>query len=207
MSLKMWILDKGFVTFSIFVRLHSSLHSLIRSLFIDWLFYLFTFQEFWLWISNPVSPLEALSISWRWTIQVPFPQCWAFWLRSPQWVLSLSPPRSLVLSRGSPHLPLTKAVYFHSFSWPSGLPFCPLPHHIWSCSLFFPSPSLPLPPVIISFPFLSGIEDSSPGHFCLLHLLWSVGCILGILYVLANIHLSLSTYHACPFSYFTQDIF
>jgi hypothetical protein len=33
--------------------------------------------------SNPVHPFETLSIYWRWTLRVPFPQCWAFWLKSP----------------------------------------------------------------------------------------------------------------------------
>jgi hypothetical protein len=61
-------------------------------------------------------------------------------------------------------------------------------------------PSLTLPPVvIISFPILSGVEAFSLGHFCLLHFLWSVGCILGILYFLANIYLSVIAYHTCPF--------
>jgi hypothetical protein len=53
--------------------------------------------------------------------------------------------------------------------------------------------------VIIFFFLLSRIEAPSLEPFCLINFLWSVGCILGILYFFANIHLSVSTYHACPF--------
>ena len=34
--------------------------------------------------------------------------------------------------------------------------------------------------------------------FFLFNLLWLVGCIVGTLYFLVNIHLAVSTYHACP---------
>jgi hypothetical protein len=43
----------------------------------------------------------------------------------------------------------------------------------------------------------SRIEASSLGPSFLLNFLWSVGCIMVILYFLANIHLSVSIYHAC----------
>jgi len=111
---------------------------------------------------------------------------------------SVSPPGFLALSRGSPHFPLPEAAYFQSFSWPSGLLSCPLPTYL----ILFSSPiqvPLSLPPMIIFFPLLSEIEASSLGPSCLLHFLLSVGCILGVLYFLVNIHLSVSTYHACPF--------
>jgi hypothetical protein len=49
------------------------------------------------------------------------------------------------------------------------------------------------------FPFLSGIEASSLGYFCLLPFLRSIGDILGIQYFLANTQLSVSAYHSCPF--------
>ena len=41
---------------------------------------------------NPVPLLEALSIYWRWSLRIPSPQCWAFWLRLPP------PPRVLRVS-------------------------------------------------------------------------------------------------------------
>jgi hypothetical protein len=49
---------------------------------------------------------------------------------------SLSPPKSLVLSRESPHLSSLEDEYFHSFCWPSGffsclpLPSPPIPDHV-----------------------------------------------------------------------------
>lgn len=64
--------------------------------------------------------------------------------------------------------------------------------------LSHPGPSFPLPPMIIFFPLLSGIEASTFGPFCLLRFLWSVGCILGFLNFLASIHLSVRTCHVCP---------
>jgi hypothetical protein len=79
-------------------------------------------------------------INWRWTLQDPSPQCWAFWLRFPPLnPESLSLPGSLVLSRGSPPTPPTP--------WDCLFPFillalraCLLSPNIWSCFLFpFPS--------------------------------------------------------------------
>jgi hypothetical protein len=104
-------------------------------------------QKFRLWVGNSVPPLEALSIYWRWILWVPSSQCWASWLRSPLFCPeSLSLPRSLVLSRGSPHLPPSEVVYFHFLLalWPSPLStppnwFC-LPH-----PLPLPSPTQVLP--------------------------------------------------------------
>jgi hypothetical protein len=61
-----------------------------------------------------------------------------------------------------------------------------------------PGPSFPLPPVIL-FPYLSGIKACSFGPSFLFNFLLSVSCIIGILYFLANIHLLVNTYHACPF--------
>jgi hypothetical protein len=97
---------------------------------------------------------------------------------------SVSLPRSLVCSRGSPNLPTLEFAYFHSFCWPSG-PF-PCPLHTWSCSPFplsLPSPTLPLPSGVIFSSLPSGIKASSHWPFCLLTFLSSVGCILGILYI------------------------
>jgi hypothetical protein len=63
-----------------------------------------------------VTQNEALSIYCRWTLWVPSPHCWAFWLRSlPLSPESFSPPESLVLSRGplSSH-PLRQFICIHS---------------------------------------------------------------------------------------------
>jgi hypothetical protein len=46
---------------------------------------------------------------------------------------------------------------------------------------------------------LSEIEASSFRPFFLFNFLESVGCIIGILYFMANIHLSVSKYHAYLF--------
>ena len=64
--------------------------------------------------------------------------------------------------------------------------------------------------MIAFFSLQSGIEASLLGPFGLLTILSSVDWIFGILYFLANIHLLVSTYHACPLglSYLTEgDIF
>ena len=55
---------------------------------------------------------------WRWILQVLSPNCWLLHLSC----LSLCPeilscPRSLVHSRGSPHLSPSKVAYFHSLCW------------------------------------------------------------------------------------------
>jgi hypothetical protein len=53
---------------------------------------------------QPHPSLDALFFYWRWTPQVPSPHCWSFHLRSLFLSLEhLSPPRSLVLSRGTFH--------------------------------------------------------------------------------------------------------
>jgi hypothetical protein len=48
------------------------------------------------------------------------------------------------------------------------------------------------------FSLLSGFELSTLGPSFLLSFLRSVSCIMGLPNVLANIHLSVSTCHACP---------
>lgn len=58
-------------------------------------------QSFWLLDGNPFPPLDTLSFSWRWTLQVPSPHCWAFYLYSlPFSPFCLSSLRCLVHSRG-----------------------------------------------------------------------------------------------------------
>ena len=130
--------------------------------------------------------------------------CWEFYLRSlPFSPESLSSPRSLVISRGSLHLPPPWGCIFPLILLAPMSSFLSPHLHIWSCFPFpltCPSPtqipSFPLPPVIIFFSLSSGIEASSLGPFCLLTFLSSVDCILGIL---ANIHLLVNRYHASLF--------
>jgi hypothetical protein len=97
---------------------------------------------------NPVPLLEALSIYWRWSLRIPSPQCWAFWLRLPP------PPRVLRVSHslglwsfleGSPTShPLRLLISTHSLG-PLGFS-SPTPPHTWFCSPFpLPSPTQSLP--------------------------------------------------------------
>jgi hypothetical protein len=52
---------------------------------------------------------------------VPSTYFWSFHLNSfPLSSESLSPPRSLVYSRGFPYFPPPEVAYFHSFCWPLG---------------------------------------------------------------------------------------
>jgi hypothetical protein len=138
----------------------------------------------------------------------------ALWLRShPVSPEGCLPPRSLVLSRGLLHFPLPEAAYFHSIllgHWASIVPPYPILFHLSTHSpLSHPDPSPSLPLMIIPFSHLSQIEASSFEHFCLMHFLCSVDCILGMylfiyFYFLTSIHLSVSTYHACAWLWVTS---
>jgi hypothetical protein len=44
-------------------------------------------------VGSPIPQLEAMSIYWRWSLQVLSPHCWAFWLMS---IGFSGPPISLV---------------------------------------------------------------------------------------------------------------
>jgi hypothetical protein len=118
-------------------------------------------------------------------------------------------PWSLGLSRALPHI----AVYFVSISWPSGLLYS-LSLYLILSIFFYPPPSfsypglsLPQPLKIILFPILSGNETPTLGPSFFFSFRWSMSCIMDILNFLANIHLSVNTYHRCPlsFGYITQD--
>jgi hypothetical protein len=56
----------------------------------------------------------------------------------------------------------------------------------------------PLSPYLL-FSLLSRTETSTLGSSFLLRFIRFMSCIMGILNLLANIHLSMSTYHTCPF--------
>jgi len=61
-------------------------------------------QKFYRWVCVPIPLLGALSGYWRWSLQVPYPNCWPFLLRSPAMTTeSLPHPRSLGLLRESTH--------------------------------------------------------------------------------------------------------
>jgi hypothetical protein len=94
---------------------------------------------------------------------------------------------------------------FHSFSW-HNVSLSPISSYTWSCSpIVFPHPS----PFQVSaslcspwlFCFFFYVEFKHPHLFlssCLISLCpW--GCIMGILYFMANSHLSVITYHTCHF--------
>lgn len=63
-------------------------------------------------------------------------------------------------------------------------------------SLSHPCPFLPLPNMTILFPLLGGIEASSLEPFFLFNFFGLVGYIIGTLYFVDTLHLSVST---CPF--------
>jgi hypothetical protein len=82
-------------------------------------------QSFSLWNGDPIPPVDVLSLHWRWTLQVRPPHYRALHLMSlPLSPKSLSPPRSLVHSRGSSHLLPPEVVCFYSFCRSSGLKSC-----------------------------------------------------------------------------------
>jgi hypothetical protein len=92
-----------------------------------------------LWVSNLVSPLEALSIYWKWTLRVPLTHCWAFWLRiSPLSSYSLSILSLWYFPEGS-HTshPWWLLISIYSFGLLGFSPASPIPDPV----SFFPSPS------------------------------------------------------------------
>jgi hypothetical protein len=144
---------------------------------------------------------------------VPSSHCWAFHLRPlPLIPESLSPPRSLILSRGSSHLSLyLKVAYFHSFCWPSELLSCLNPH-TWLCSPLSLYPLLPrsLPPSVFCDCFLlpskwdCSILTWAPLLVNLIEL-YGLYPRYTVLF-LANIHLWVYTMHVLlGLSYLTQD--
>jgi hypothetical protein len=109
-----------------------------------------SFRQEQLWVRvlsvgwQPHPSLDALSLCWRWAIEVLSSHCRAFHLRSfPFSPESLSAPKSLVHTGGSPEV-----AYIPSFCWPSGLQsFTPTQHQIMI-------PSSPLWPFSLPRPFL-----------------------------------------------------
>jgi hypothetical protein len=144
---------------------------------------------------QPLPSFDILSSCWSWALQLPFPYCWTFHLRSfPLSPESFSPPRFLVHSGSSPKPPTSRVCLFpfvllalrtsvlFCHPIPDLVPFFSLPHPCSDQSIFLPR-SLPLyPRVIAFFSLLNGTETSSFGHFSLLNFLSSVNSILGILY-------------------------
>jgi hypothetical protein len=82
-------------------------------------------QNFWLWDGNSIPVLDDLSLHWRWTLQVPPPQC-----------------------RGCLYLLPPKVTCFHSFCWSSGLQSCPLQYlTMFKLPLPVPAPTQFPPPL------------------------------------------------------------
>jgi hypothetical protein len=95
-------------------------------------------------VGGPILQLGAMSIYWRWSLQVPSPHGWVFQLMlSPLGPGNLSHPWCLGLFSGFPQPPPHTATHFYSFFWPSGLLSCLPP--ILDSDPFFSSSS-PLPP-------------------------------------------------------------
>lgn len=129
-------------------------------------------------LKTPMPPLGAQSIYWRWSLQILSPHCWAF-SKFPSLAVrsySLSPrspshSRFLELLRGSPHptpaCSLDPQQLPISICSPGLLGFSAVSLITKLVPLFPPppfshsDPSLPLPPMIILFPFQSEIEVSS----------------------------------------------
>ena len=119
------------------------------------------------------------------------------------WVPPLS--QVSVSSWRCPHLPLLSVADFHSFSWPSSHLSCLSPCLILnlpiSCLPLLPHSFLPLSLMTILLSLLSEMQASSLEPSFLFSFFGSVECIMGILYFMANIHLSMSICHACHFGY------
>jgi hypothetical protein len=103
-------------------------------------------------------------------------------------------------------LPITSptAADFHSYSWLSG-PLSPhmilLPYPVPSHAISYPVPSIHLAPMTILFSLLCVIHTPLLRTSFSFNFFGSVGYVMGILYFMANIHLSLSIYHVCPFGF------
>ena len=142
----------------------------------------------------------ALSIYGRWSIQVPSSHCWVFQQRSSPlrachipslWHCLEVPPRHIPRKCIFPFTHLALQCLFPPHFSP-----LPLPSHPDSSSS-----------LIVFFSFLSEIKASLLGPSFLLNFLWSKGYIMGILYILANTHLSVSTsiHILLSLSYLIQD--
>jgi len=121
---------------------------------------------FWAWMGGPISQPGVVLILFIWSLQALSPLCWVFWLMS-----FLLDPGSLLLSWhqglssgypqfSSPHSYTPPFKFLTLCIFPQSPPthdFPPFP--LPSGSL--PDPSLPLPPTIIFFPFLSTTKASA----------------------------------------------
>lgn len=119
---------------------------------------------------------------------------------------SLSYARSLEFSICPPIL-YPVAAYFHSYCWYSGFLSCL--SHTCSCPLFLffypvPQNSLLQHSMSLLFPILSEIEGSTLGDSFLFNFLESVEYIMGVLYFLDNMHLSVNIYHICLWVWVTS---
>jgi len=109
----------------------------------------------------------------RWSLLVPSPHCWAFWLQSlgiDSWELPLIPGLKDFLENLPPLF--LAAAYFHSFFWLTRTLSCLstyliLPPYSPYSHLSHPGLSLPLPPMTILFSLPCEIQASSHGlSFC-----------------------------------------
>lgn len=117
------------------------------------------------WVDGPIPQLGAMSIYESWSLQVLSPRCWVSWLISSTlgpgsffdpWDLGHSTSHSIAHPCHI-FLFIFKALWTSHQSLLMTIPPMPSSPH----NLPHPGPSLPLPPMIIFFPFLNGIEAST----------------------------------------------
>ena len=113
-----------------------------------------SFRQEQFWVGVPIPPLGVLSDYWRWSLQVPYPHCWAFLLRST--IVSpgcLPHPSPLGISKGSPTPYCLSSSIF---------PFIPLALWVSHLSSLIPD----YPPIHIPVPSPTQV----PPSLCLLRL-------------------------------------
>jgi hypothetical protein len=148
--------------------------------------------------------LNTPSFYWRLTVQVCFLHCWAFYLR----FFSLNsehlwPPRSLVHSRGLPQPLTSQGCLFQFYCWRSKLHSCSTQYLIMlpfpSLSPFYPGTYLALPPCDCFYLLPKWNWGILTWTLLLDDLLEFFGLYPEYSIFLANIHILVNTYHACPF--------
>lgn len=144
--------------------------------------------------------LGIISIYLWWSLEVPFPHFWVFWLRlSPLSPENFSHSMFLGLSTLHPPKPLRWIFPFLLLALRALLlspPYLILSPFSSPLFLFLLKS---LPPSASSYyfvpsPDLSGVEVARVVPSFLLNFIWFLSCIMDILYFLVNIHLSLSIY-------------
>jgi len=138
---------------------------------------------------------------WICSIQVLSPLCWAFWLMSSPLVLGTSCIPviwNFLVVTLQILIPHCYTLLLNSLTLCTSFPSHPTPGPPL-LSLPLLSPSQVPPPMIILFSLLSRTEVSTLWSSFFLGFICSVSWMVGIPSFLANIHLSVSTYHVFSF--------